>query len=168
MVFRALVLAALLAALWLLLSGYWYKPLLLGLGAVSVLASVLLVMRLGLLEQPSTWQDFAVLRLLRYTAWLTVEIGRADWAVTKVILSASPDLRQRLFAVPCGQGTDLGRTLFANSITITPGTVTVETQGDRLIVHALTDEAADLDALAAMGARVAALEAPSNPRRTAA
>ena len=35
---------------------------------------------------------------------------------------------------------DLTRVLFANSITLTPGTVTVELEGDRLIVHGITKD----------------------------
>ena len=155
---RAIVLAVLLAALWLLLSGYWTKPLLLGLGALSVAITVYTIARLGFLSQPAFWQDFAVGRLVTYVGWLLVEIGKADWAVTRTILTGSPGLRQRFLAVPCLQGSDVGRMMFANSITITPGTVTVETEGDGLLVHALTDEAADREALLAMGARVARLE----------
>jgi len=56
------------------------------------------------------------------------------------------------------QKSDLAKVLFANSITITPGTVTVETESDQLIVHALTDEAADHAALEDMGKRVCQLE----------
>lgn len=96
---------------------------------------------------------------MKYLIWLTVEIGKADWAVTKVILSPNSLKRQRLIKVPANQHTDFGKMLFANSITITPGTVTVETESDQMIVHALTDEAADLTALGDMGNRVCAIEA---------
>ena len=76
------------------------------------------------------------------------------------ILEPEGNLRQRLIKVPAAQKRELARALFANSITITPGTVTVETESDHLIVHSLTDEAADLEALEDMGARICAIERP--------
>jgi len=60
--------------------------------------------------------------------------------------------------VPATQITDLGKAIFANSITITPGTVTVETESDHFIVHALTDEAADMSALKKMDHNVSSME----------
>jgi len=154
---RSIVLAVLLFALWLLMSGI-YKPLIVGLGVFSVILCTFIVHRLGLLKFETFTEDFELLRLLRYGFWLTVEIGRADWAVTKVILSQSLPKRQRLIFVPAKQRTEHGKMMFANSITITPGTVTVETEPDRFLVHALTDEAADKRALAEMGSRVCAIE----------
>jgi len=144
-------------ALWLLMSGV-YKPLIIGLGVFSVILCTWIVNRLGLFEHKTFNEDFAPLRLFRFAFWLTVEIGKADWAVTKVILSQSLPKRQRLIFVPAEQRTEHGKMIFANSITITPGTVTVETEPDRFLVHALTDEAADKRALADMGARVCAIE----------
>ncbi len=144
-------------ALWLLMSGI-YKPLVVGLGVFSVLLCTWLVHRLGLLGENVFHEDFVLYRVVRYVFWLTVEIGKADWAVTKVILSPYLPDRQRLIFVPACQSTEHGKMMFANSITITPGTVTVETEADRFLVHALTDEAADQTALAEMGDKVAAME----------
>lgn len=135
-----------------------YKPLIVGLGVFSSLLSAWLVNRLGLLDSKTPSEAFFPFRLVRYLFWLIVEIGKADWAVTKVILAPTLPRDQRLIRIPARQRTELGKMLFGNSITITPGTVTVETEPDTFIVHALTDEAADLDTLDAMGARVAALE----------
>ncbi|MDD9910819.1 MAG: Na+/H+ antiporter subunit E [Ahrensia sp.] len=154
---RAIVLAVLLMAMWLLMSGI-YKPLVVGLGVFSVILCAFLVRHLGLLSKPTFNEDFALWRALRYAFWLTVEIGKADWAVAKIILSPDRPKNQRLIFVPAEQRTEHGKMLFATSITITPGTVTVETEPDRFLVHALTDEAADKGALAAMGAKVCALE----------
>lgn len=135
-----------------------YKPLIVGLGVFSSVLCVWIVNRLGLLSNRTPSEAFFIVRLLKYLFWLTVEIGKADWAITKVILSPEMPRRQRLIAVPAEQRSELGKMLFGNSITITPGTVTVETESDHFIVHALTDEAADHGALADMGARVGNLE----------
>ncbi len=148
-----------LFALWLAMSGIYDSSLILGLGLVSCLVCVWIINRLGLVFPDAPLGALRPMAAVRYVFWLIVEIGKADWAVAKVILSPDLPRRQRLIKVVCQQSTDLGRALFANSITITPGTVTVETEDDCFIVHALTDEAADMQALNEMGARVASLEA---------
>ena len=144
-------------ALWLLMSGI-YKPLVIGLGVFSALLCTWIVNRLGLLKLNGFFEEFALFRVIRYSFWLVIEIGKADWAITKVILSPELPKRQRLIHVPAEQRTEHGKMMFGNSITITPGTVTVETEPDYFIVHALTDEAADKRALAAMGAKVCSIE----------
>ena len=158
---RALGLSLGLLVLWLLMSGV-YQPLIIGFGIVSALLCVWIVHRLSLVDEGSIWHILHPFPAIRYLFWLTVEIGKADWAVSKFILATSMPDQQRLIRVPATQKSDLGKVLFANSITITPGTVTVETEGEHLIVHALTDEAADLGALADMGNRVSNLERMNN------
>lgn len=159
-VIRPVVLAVLLIILWLLMSGI-YKPLVISLGLFSAILCAFIVHHLGLFRHSTFLEDFKPLKILRYGFWLTVEIGKADWAVTKVILSKDLPKRQRLIFVPADQNTEHGKMMFGNSITITPGTVTVETERDKFLVHALTDEAADKTALAEMGRRVCAIEKTS-------
>ena len=48
---------------------------------------------------------------------------------------------------------DLAKTIFANSITLTPGTVTVEIEGDKFLVHALFEESAAPEAFVEMDER---------------
>jgi multicomponent Na+:H+ antiporter subunit E len=98
------------------------------------------------------------LGFLQYLAWLMVEIAKANWAVTKVILSRELATRQHLFAVPYSQKTDLGQVIFANSITLTPGTISVETESEHFLVHAVNYHDDDIAALADMDARVTATE----------
>ncbi len=119
---------------------------------------VWILSRLEILGKTGITHDVSLVRFSRYLFWLVVEIGKADWAVTKVILSPKLPNSQRLLLVPARQGSDFGKMMFANSITITPGTITVETEPNHFIVHALTDEAADLEALAIMGNQVCAIE----------
>ncbi|MEP0943126.1 MAG: Na+/H+ antiporter subunit E [Rhizobiaceae bacterium] len=161
---RAIVQILGLFALWLIMSGI-YKSLIIGFGAASSVLCVWIIYRLGLVEGKGILQQFRIVAGLRYLFWLIVEIGKADWAVAKVILAKVMPSQQRLVGVPANQRSDIAKVLFANSITITPGTVTVETESNQLIVHALTDEAADLAALEAMGARVCELERPERFRR---
>ena len=157
---KALVLASFLALLWWLLSGL-AKPVVLALGAASVALVVAIVARLGILDAEGVPLNIRVRRMIAYAFWLLVEILKADWAVTRIILGPEMKLSQRLIRVPAATRTDLGKVVYANSITLTPGTVTVETEGDTFLVHALSDEAADLDALAGMNERVCATEIAS-------
>ena len=89
---------------------------------------------------------------------LAVEIAKSNIAVTKTILSSSMPIKQNLFNVPYTQRTDLGQVIFANSITLTPGTVTVETEDGHFLVHALSYSHDDLEALGGMDRRVRAAE----------
>ena len=156
---RAIVQIIGLFALWLIMSGI-YKSLIIGFGAASSVLCVWIIHRLGLVTGRGIMREMRVIASVRYLFWLIVEIGKADWAVTKVILASVMPKQQRLIGVPAKQQSDLAKVLFANSITITPGTVTVETEGDQLIVHSLTNESADLKALDDMGNRICALERP--------
>jgi multicomponent Na+:H+ antiporter subunit E len=96
-----------------------------------------------------------------YFCWLLVGIAKSKWAVTKTILGLSPNIKQHFFKVPCTQETEVGKATFANSITLTPGTISVEHEGDEIWVHALTYSEDDLDALADMNARVSNIESAS-------
>jgi multicomponent Na+:H+ antiporter subunit E len=67
-------------------------------------------------------------------------------------------MRQHLFMVPRSQKTDTGQVIFGNSITLTPGTITIETEGEEFIVHALNYSPDDDAALADMDRRVTQAE----------
>ena len=155
--FKAVVLALGLAGLWMLLSGL-LKPVVLALGLFSVVLVVAIVARLGILDAEGVPLTVRYGRMLRYSGWLLLEILKADWAVARVILGRDMRLQQRLLRVPATTRTDLGKVVYANSITLTPGTVTVETEGETFLVHALTDDAADMDAFHAMNERVCGTE----------
>ena len=146
-----------LFGLWLLLSGFYDNSLLLGFGVISCVVCVYIAARMEVVDHESVPLQLK-LGIIGYLLWLTAEIGKANWAVTKVILSPRMKLQQRMIKVPASQKTDVGRVTFANSITLTPGTITVETETNGFLVHALNNDAADYAALADMGKRVTAVE----------
>ena len=146
-----------LFALWLLLSGV-YKPLVVGLGAVSVLLAVYVTQRMDRADAYVVRLVLRPLRFVIYFIWLLGEIAKATWAVTRIIMAPEIKTRQHLFGVKQTQKTDLGQVIFANSITLTPGTITVETEDDRFLVHALFFNPGDLDALRDMDRRVSRTE----------
>ena len=81
-----------------------------------------------------------------YFPWLMVEIAKSNWAVVKACLKADLDIAPALVKVKTACESDLAKVTFANSITLTPGTVTVEVEETGFLVHALTEEFADQDA----------------------
>ena len=155
---KPILTAVFLFVLWLLLSGIYDNGLIIGFGIFSSILCAWIVHHLKLMETRGIPFVMQTSEFAKYVFFLIVEIGKSDWAVTKVILSKNPELQQRLIHVPANQCSDFSKTVFANSITITPGTVTVETEPDYFIVHALTDEAADQEALAQMSKRVSNTE----------
>ncbi len=149
--------ALLMAALWLLMSGI-YKPLVIGLGAISVATAVYVARRTDAIDGMRVDIELKPFATLRYFAWLLVEIAKANWAVTKIIASPSMPMRQHLFCVPYSQRTDLAQVMFANSITLTPGTITVEIEDDEFYVHALDYDDSVPGALAEMDRQVSTTE----------
>ena len=93
-----------------------------------------------------------------YGPWLLKEIVLANLHVTRVILSRDPPIQPQLLRLTSTQRTAVGRTVYANSITLTPGTITLDLEGSELLVHALTREAADALREGEMDRRVTALE----------
>ncbi len=154
---KSLLTALVLGGLWLLLSGI-YKPLILSFGAGSVLVVVLILARMDRIDGYVPEWHMKPLAFLGYFAWLMKEIAKANWAVTKVILSPAMNLRQHLFAVPVSCKSDVAQVTFANSITLTPGTITIETEPGRFLVHALSYGEGTPGELAQMDARIAATE----------
>ncbi len=154
---RFAVAAFVLFGLWMLFSGL-FAPLLLALGAVSSVFVAWIAARMGLLapEPGSAW--LGPLRCLAYMPWLAWQVAKANGDVALRILVPSKGISPRVLRVPSSQASDLARTLYANSITLTPGTISIDVGKDEITVHALSRVgAADL-ASGEMGERVSALE----------
>ncbi len=154
---RIAVAAFVLFGLWLLLSGL-YTPLLLTLGAVSSVFVAWIAQRMGLLtpEPGSAW--LRPLRCLAYMPWLAWQVAKANVDVALRILVPSKGISPRVLRVPSTQASDLARALYANSITLTPGTISIDVGKDEITVHALSPEGAQDLARGEMGERVSALE----------
>ncbi len=133
---HSISLGLLLAILWWCLSGY-PKPLLLGLGAASVVFTLWFAHRLDVVDHESHPVHISG-ALLAYWGRLTVEILRSSAQVIGTILSPKPAIAPYFLRVKVGQPSDLGKVILGNSITLTPGTVTVLVNGDELLVHALS------------------------------
>ncbi len=145
-----------LFAFWLLLSGLYY-PLFIGLGLVSVVLVVWLTLRMDTADHEGVPIHLGV-RPLLYWPWLLVEIARSNLDVARRVLSPSLPISPADFEVRATQRTPLGRTIYANSITLTPGTVSMSVDGDRIRVHALSREGREALEGGEMDRRVVAFE----------
>lgn len=153
---RVFSLSLSLAILWLLLSGH-YEPLLLAFGAVSVALVVYLSGRMGLIDTEG--QAIQLLpAAIRYWGWLAREIAKANLDVARRVLSPRLPISPRVVDVKTSQKTDVGRVTFANSITLTPGTVSLEVSENIIKVHALSREGAEDLAGGEMDQRVTSVE----------
>lgn len=153
---RALSLAATLAVLWLLLSGH-YTPLLLGFGAGSVLLVVWLAARMDLVDHEGHPLHLT-LRIIPYWLWLIKEIVKSNIDVIRRVLDPRLPISPTVRWVKASETSDLGKAIYANSITLTPGTVSIDVQGDHIEIHSLTREGAEAVEEGTMDRKVAALE----------
>lgn len=153
---RSAALFLLFFALWLAWSGL-YKPLLVGLGVTSCLLCVWLTRRM----HEADTERFRLgpgLRALRYLPWLVKEIALSNWQAIRIVLSPGLPIDPVVLKITASQQSDLGRVIYGNSITLTPGTLTMDVDGDQVTVHALRREGADALEAGEMNARVAWLE----------
>lgn len=80
--------------------------------------------------------------ILVYIAVLVVEIVRANLSITRLVLAPEIDVEPCLVKFRTPLKSEAARVALANSITLTPGTITVSLDGDELLVHALNREIA--------------------------
>ena len=137
---RVLPLLLVLAASWLLWSGL-YKPLVLGLGALSCVVTVYLAHRIGFFQQPSGLH--VITRVPRYWAWLLTEIVRSSLQVTRIILRRDLPISPTIVEFDAAPKGPIGQAILGNAITLSPGTVTLDVHADKLRVHCLTRQGAE-------------------------
>lgn len=146
-----------LAVTWLVLSGIYDNKLIFTFGFLSVTAVVLLMRRMDRVDGAALPYTMGV-RPFYYVPWLLWEIVKANLHVAKVVLTPGLPINQRLVRVTGSQRSDLGQVVYGNSITLTPGTITLDIRDDEFLVHALTDETADGLIAGDMDRKVADLE----------
>ncbi len=139
---KTLGFTVLLFILWVLLSGQ-FSLLLLSLGLASVLLTVFLASRMNVIDHES-YPIHISAKLPAFFAYILWEIIKANIDVTKRILNlGGKTINPQLVEIPLPHKSDLGRVIYANSITLTPGTVSVELDNHKVLVHALSDEGVD-------------------------
>ena len=145
-------------AFWLLLSGH-YEALLIAYGVGSVLLSVAFARRLDIIDEESL--PFRLMfGAVTFWPWLVVEIVKSAIDVTRIILNPKLPISPKLVRISAHQKGAVGITTYANSITLTPGTISaVVSEGrNEILVHALTEEGADALEEGGMDRRVSEFE----------
>ena len=143
--------------LWLVLSGH-HGALLLSLGAASCALALFLALRMDRVDGEAVPLAMRAWRWVGYTAWLGVEIVKSNLAVARVLIDPRLPIRPAVLRVEATQRSLLGHVVYANSITLTPGTVSIDLHGDAIDVHSLLDP--DLATLGEMDRRVSGMERP--------
>lgn len=153
-----------LTALWLAVSGV-YKPPLLLLGAGSVALVVWLSLRMDVVGVEHNPVLFSW-RLPLYWIWLVWQIVRANVHVARRVLDPG-GIRPVVIRVPAPHNSPVARVTYGNSITLTPGTVTLHLNRDGLTVHALDSHSATGLQEGAMDRRISWLEGTRKTRERA-
>lgn len=146
--------------IWLLLSGH-YTVLVTGLGVASSIGVAMLANRLGVLEPDG--RSFAYLgRVALYLPWLAKEVAASNIEVARRIWHPALPIRPQVIHTRASQRTSLGLATFANSITLTPGTLSIDADEPGIIeVHAIGDATAESLQTGEMDRRVVAVEGSS-------
>lgn len=156
---RHVSLAVVLFLFWLLLSGF-LTPGLMTFGVVSAFAAVVIASRMTAVDEEGH-PVHLILGAITYFPWLIVEIIKSAWNVTKIIVDPALPISPTVVTVKASQKTSSGITVFANSITLTPGTITIDLEGPEVTVHALTKAGAEDLKAGDMDARVTRFEGES-------
>lgn len=138
--FRSIFLAVVLFLLWLVLSGI-YTPILISFGVLSAIIVAWIAYRMDVADHEGfpiqlSW------KAVSYWPWLIVEIIKSNIAVAGLILGSRENIKPILIRIPANQKTELGQVTYANSITLTPGTVSIAVGENMIDVHSLSKAAA--------------------------
>ena len=145
-----------LAAFWLINSGH-YTPLMIFLALCSIALVVLISHRMDVIDHESQPLHLTMY-VPGYWLWLIKEIVKSNIDVTHRIWRGNSAISPTRVVLKMEQTTDMGKVIYANSITLTPGTVAMDLDGDNIVVHALTLKAVRDLQTGEMGRRVRRLE----------
>ena len=157
--FRKLGLAITLFIFWLLLSGI-YQPLIISFGIASSLLVAWIAHRMDVIDH----EGFPIhlgAKAITYWPWLIWEIIKANIDVAAIIIKPKLPITPTMFNSPASQKTEVGQVTYANSITLTPGTISVGVADGIVEVHALTSQSADDVITGRMDKRVSQMEGDS-------
>lgn len=153
---NSLGIICLLGLFWLILSGH-YSPLLLAMGVLSVALVCWILHRMDLVDRESI-PLYLLPRMPRYLAWLARQILLSNLDLARRVWRRECDVEPVVLRVPLPQRSDVCRVIYANSINLTPGTLTVGMEEDSLLVHTLAPEGARALEEGDMSRRVSELE----------
>jgi multicomponent Na+:H+ antiporter subunit E len=127
---------------WLVLSGF-YTPFFVVMGLLTAIGVVWLARRMAVLDAEGHPVHLGARALFSYWPWLVLEIVKSGWDVTRVILDPRLPISPTLVRFAPTQKGDVGLATHANSITLTPGTLSIEVGHREFLVHAVTESGAE-------------------------
>jgi multicomponent Na+:H+ antiporter subunit E len=138
---RPLLLLLTLEAFYLTLSGQFHNRFLMIAGGVCCLGVTLISRHMRTVDDEGMPVRFW-LKTALYVPWLMWQVFLANIDVAKRVWAPGLPIAPKMIKIPHSLKSGYGIATYANSITLTPGTVTVEAGDGEFLVHALTDEAA--------------------------
>ena len=145
-----------LALLWMILSGYLKSNLLI-LGVLSCMLVTVVAIMMKVYLSNDERIKFAI-KMPFYLPWLFKEIFLSNLHVARKVLFPVNNIQPQCINTKPTQKTNTGIALLANSITLTPGTISVDYDDENLLVHALTDKTAQGIIDKEMDQRIAKIE----------
>jgi multicomponent Na+:H+ antiporter subunit E len=130
-----------LAAFWIALSGV-FEPMALGLGFVGVTFSAWVGHRLLFPDLRAGVAAARFGRFVAYLPWFAWQLVLSNWDLVKRSLGPEVNVAPSIVRFKTSLKTDVARTTLANSITLTPGTLTLAIEGDEYVIHCISPEAA--------------------------
>lgn len=153
---HTLSIAILLTVIWLSNSGH-YSALLLCFGALSIIFVVWLAHKMDVIDNESQPVELTP-RLPAFYWWLFIKIVRGNIDVLIRVWSPKLNISPGVATFPVRLKTEMGRVIYANSITLTPGTVAIDIQEHWITVHSLTQEGLEEITQGEMHSKVVKLE----------
>ena len=128
------------------------------LAALSIGISLWISLRMHIVDEEGAPVQMGIRPFTQFAPYLAKEIVVSNIEVAKIILSRKMPIKRNLVTVPAGPKSSLGKVILANSITLTPGTVSIKMEDDEILVHALSFEGAAEDLSGDMDRRIQSLE----------
>ncbi len=146
-----------LFSFWILLSGYFdFMHLFLGIISSLFVAFISHDLMIGDVNIRRGFKK--LLRFIRYLPWLLYQIALANLDIVYRTLHPNMPIAPRIIKFKTDLKTDMGIVTLANSITLTPGTVTIDVKNGEFIVHAIAEKPAEDLLEGEMQARVKIVE----------
>lgn len=128
-------LGVLLVIFWLLNSGH-YTPMILSFGALSIVLVTVIAKRMNVIDEESLPLHLTT-SIPAYYLWLFKELIVSNVDVVARIWRGESSISPAMAVIRIDHVSDLGRVIYANSITLTPGTFTTDVSANTITVHAL-------------------------------
>jgi multicomponent Na+:H+ antiporter subunit E len=132
-------LGVILVVVWLLLSGI-YEPLMLSFGALSIFISLWLTKRMLRIDKEQ-YTFFVTVSLVKFLSQLFYKIVVSNYDVTLRVLGIRP-VESTFITIEVPFDNDVAKVLYANAITLTPGSASIALSENSLLVHTICEQGA--------------------------